>query len=287
MPLLLLKDVAGVRLGRCRPRLRVHPRKVLRRWTRGCRTRRALRPIHRQCVVELRPGCHGPPGRDRHPMSVDAHLSREEEDRLAELWKQRVDAEHGEPSEVWITALFSAPDAGAPRNVPPDRAGAQGPEADQGPSQVRRRRLRQRLAGRPVAGRSLVACGALFVALVLTSTALRESPRTTRAAGVAGPPAPVLAAVPRGAGPSVGVAPRHAKPARRHGQRREGRARRVQVRHERLHAARRAQLVSRHAPRPARSAPRHSGPAALPQMAPAHRVASAPASSACDEFPPC
>ena len=224
-------------------------------------------------------------------MGVNADLPRNDEDRLAALWEQPLDATS--VGDGWVSTLFSAPDDAATRRGAHHRTGG----TDRSAAHRRRghdRRLRSRArpAGPQAASRTLAFGVALLVALVTTTIALSSSTESTDSSEMVSPAEKRRTT---GLSPPARPAPREpelprAEAVRPRAQRGSGRrARAARVRQERSRAPHGARRVPTRAPLPARAAQLRRQPTAAPPTAfrRPSPPSTAPASSACDEFPPC
>ena len=224
-------------------------------------------------------------------VAVNTDLPRNDEDRLAALWEQPLDATT--VGDDRASTLFSAPGHSATRRGAHPRTG----RTDR--SEAHRRRGRDRRRGwsarppRPHAAIRWLAFGiALLVAIVSTTIALSSSTETTDSSEMV---SPADTRQTTRLSPPTRPAPREpelarAEAVRPRAERGSGRrARAARVRHERSRAARRARRVPTRAPLPVRAVQQRSEPSAAPPAALRRPSPSsaAPTSSACDEFPPC
>lgn len=224
-------------------------------------------------------------------MRVNADVPRNDEDRLAALWEQPFDATT--VGEDWISPLFSAPDDAATRIGAHHRTGGTDrSEAHRSRGHTRRRRSRARRPGPQAASRRLAFGVALLVAIVSATIALSSSTGSTDSSEMVSPAETRRTTVlPPPAGPTPREpAPPRAESARPRAQRGSGRrARAARVRHERSPAAQRARRAPTRSHLPARATQQRRQAAAAPPTAPRRPSppSTLPASSACDEFPPC
>ena len=224
-------------------------------------------------------------------VGVNTDLPRHDEDRLAALWEQPLDATT--VGDDRASTLFSAPDDAATRRGAHHRTGrADRSAARRRRGHDRRRRWRARPPGPHAAIRWLALGVALLVAIVSTTIALSSSTGSTDSSEMVSPaetrPTTVLPppARPTPSEPELS----RAEAVRPRAQRGSGRrARAAPVRHERPRAAQRARRVPTRTPVPSRPVQQSSEPAAAPPTAVRRSSPppTVPASSACDEFPPC
>lgn len=227
-------------------------------------------------------------------MAVNAQLTEEDEERLAALWAQPLDAaDVGDQSaEDGISALFSAP-AGAAAHSPPHQPADARRSAPRRRSPRSQRSRRRRLRRSRPTSRLLPIGAVLVVAPMLVSVAL---------SALTGPGTP-SATYPRATADPPPAASPPTFPSR--GQRHLRRVRSTQVRAHRRHddrqaiagahrrqsqAARRDRAARRtRAQQRRRSAHRFVATPVAPRTPRQHRVPATPApvSSACEEFPPC
>ena len=227
-------------------------------------------------------------------MAVNAQLLRDEEERLAALWAQPLDeAAVADSTDDGIAALFSPADIAAPHNAPRHWTARAHRTAPRRPPHDRRQRSRSRprRAGSQVASRSLVV--GIVVILMLTTVAVSALTSSTDTADTVVPAAADRTGAPTRPAPSP-----HGEPELRQAPAAPDRARRNRVRRTRPtpaaqarpRAARSTRVAPPPAPRSTRSAQPLSEPAARPPPTARPRrspPSTAPASSACDEFPPC
>ena len=214
------------------------------------------------------------------------------EERLAALWAQPPDdATDCALTDDGIAALFSPPDVATPAKAPLHRTTRAHRTAARRSPRDRRRGSPSRRACSQVASRSLVVC--IVVILMLTTVAVSALTSSTDSADAVVPAAADRTGAPTWPAPSP-----HDEPELRQAPAAPARARRDRVRRtrptpaaqKRPRAGRSTRVAPPPPPRSTRSAPPLSQPAAPPPPTAGQRrspPSTAPASSACDEFPPC
>jgi len=239
------------------------------------------------------PGVIGRSATTADAMAVNARVPRSDEDRLAALWEQPLDGSTVDDSiDDGIAALFSASDDPAPRAAPDHgTGGTHRSQARRPTGRGRGRRSRARRAGPQPARRSLAIGAALVVALLSAMIALSASTGSSDSADTASPAETDETTVlsPPARPTPVETEIRRAPATRLRAQRGRQHRGRTGARHERSRAGGPARAVPTREPHAVRSTRRRSEPAAAPQTALRRRIPppTAPASSACDEFPPC
>jgi len=263
-----------VRLDGCRPELVIDPRQ---RSTDGSR---------------LSPGVSsGRRPRQAHQMAAPASPLSDEEARLAALWTRSTDDTTSDAPTDGIGTLFS-PDADAAASVPQrDQAFRADRDATRRRAAgVHGRRRNARAGGCRAPVRRLVP-GAV-VTLLLVAAALSESSRSTDATDPVSPPATGRAGAPSPPARSTYGEPKPAgapAPRTRAGRERRSRPRTPRTRHQPARTRRDPRHVRPRAPHRTISMPPRTQHATPRPRTPARRDLPpvTPASSACDEFPPC
>lgn len=229
-------------------------------------------------------------------MAVDAQLTEEDEERLAALWDQPLDAADvdDQSAEDGIAALFSSPHRAAARAAPRAHASTARRSAPRrrfprSQGSCRRRLPRSRATSRSVAIGAVLVAASVSLSIALSAlTGPTDTPPATypRATADRAPAASPPTLPSRGQRDLRRVrstrAPAHRRDEDRRPIARADTTRSQTARHDR--AARPAPAQQRR-----RSARRFVATPVAPLTPQPHRVPATPApvSSACEEFPPC